>query len=142
MATDATLAPTDGSIYDTLLSNQVVDPSLQSTDIYAINPTGSSFVPSPGPVTVDGTSSIGNAANPNPTGGWQTTALQIINAASKGFSTYVQGSPSVATPPALRPGTHPPSTAGAVASGNKFIMVAALVIGGILVLGLLAYVAK
>lgn len=142
MATDATLAPTDGSIYDILVGNQVVDPSLQSTDIYAINPTGSSFVPAPGPITVDGVSGIGSTSNPNPTGNWQTTALQIVNAAAKGFSTYVQGSPSVAVPPALRPGPKPPTSTAAASSSNKFLMVAVFIVGGVLVLGLLAYVAK
>lgn len=65
---------------------------------------GVPFVPTTSGPTADpsGISAINyNAAvNPTPTGGWMQTAQSILNAATKGFSTFTSGSPSAAIPAA------------------------------------------
>lgn len=49
------------------------------------------------------TVSINPALNPNPTGGWQQTAKDILGLAAGAFQVFEKGSPSVATPPGKKP---------------------------------------
>lgn len=124
-------------------SGGVLDPALTDLSYGGVDPTGGQFMPAPGTITADGTSAISPSGdnNPNPTGGWMQSAAQIVQAASSAFSTYVKGSPAVATPPALRPGTSP-TIAASLTKNNTLLIVGGVAVAGVLLLGVLAYAAK
>lgn len=92
--TDQGVPGLDTTVYDT---NSVVPTPTDMAPAMAAA-AGVPFVPAPTGMTVDGASSTAAATNPNNTGGWENTAMNIINAAAKGFSTYVSGSPSAGIP--------------------------------------------
>lgn len=77
---------------------------------------------------------LSSGANPTPTGGYMSTLAQVAQSAATGFSTYAKGSPSVATPKPLTPGSTIAGATGAaaVASGQTNW----LVIGAVIVVGL------
>ena len=74
---------------------------------------------------------LDSSINPNPTGGYMSTLASIATAAASGFSTYAKGSPSVATPRPLMPG----STITASAATGKTNW---LLIGGVVLVGVVA----
>src|SRR5437016_9392991 len=114
----------------------ITDPSLYDDFYGGVDPTGGAFVPAPGGFTSsDGINAVAPSGNnnPNPTGRWMTTAQAVIQSATKALSTYVSGSPSAATPPALRPGVSPkPSVAITTAAGkNNFLLIGGVVVAAV-----------
>jgi hypothetical protein len=77
--------------------------------------------------------------NPIPTGGYMTTLAQIANAAATGFSTYVKGSPSVATPPPRYPGSS--LTKPMLTGTTNWLLVGVAVVAGLAVIAYLAHAA-
>jgi hypothetical protein len=69
------------------------------------------------------------SANPNPTGGWQTVASQVLSLAAQGARTYAAGSPTTAIPPARKP-LHTSSLLTTPTGQTNW-----LIVGGAVVLG-------
>lgn len=73
------------------------------------------------------------AVNPVPTGGYMTALAQVANAAMQSFTTFIKGSPSVATPGAKLP-------TGATVGGGLLVNAQGqtnwLLIGGVAVVGI------
>ena len=77
------------------------------------------------------------AVNPTPTGGYMNVLASIAASAAGGFSTYAKGSPSVATPRPLLPGTSMTKTA--LTGGTNWLVIGVVVAVGI---GVIAWLAK
>lgn len=81
-----------------------------SNDISTVGQiSNGAFIGPPSPFTSDPSgmnSTIGgnsSVRNPNPTGGWEALASNIIGSASKAFGSFVSGSPSAAVMAAKKP---------------------------------------
>lgn len=124
-------------------NNPPVVPSDDLSSIFGY----SGFMPSPadyapsalgGAMVADpsGSTAVSGAptSNPNNTGGWMTVAQTFLNDATKAFTTYSSGSPSAAIPPAKRPG----ATKGASSPSGGLAGVNWMVVGGAIVVGVVA----
>jgi hypothetical protein len=69
------------------------------------------------------------SANPNPTGGWQQIASQVVSLAAQGAKTFAAGSPTTAIPPARKPLQTSSLLTNATGQTNW------LLIGGVVVVG-------
>lgn len=80
------------------------------------------------------------SVNPTPTGGYMNTLAQIAAAAASGFSTYAKGSPSVATPRPLLPGSRIAARPGMLGgSSTNWLVIGIVVAVGI---GAMAWLVK
>jgi hypothetical protein len=73
-----------------------------------------------------------SSVNPTPTGDWMKTAASIAASAASGFTTFAKGSPSVATPRPLMPGSSIAKSTMYTGATNW------LFIGGAVVVGVIA----
>lgn len=118
-----------------------------SPDLIDIPTTGSStaFIADPsGSTAVSPVGLPDGGSNPNNDGGFMQGLSTVLTAAQKSFSTYVSGSPAVATPPAVRPGTVRSSSLSSnlgLPSGVNWTGVAIAVGAGVVALVALGYLA-
>lgn len=79
------------------------------------------------------------SANPNPTGGYMTTAQQLIQLAQQGMKTFASGSPSAAIPAARKPGSLTSPFVNPATGQTNWTMVGGIVVVGIVGMIALAY---